>query len=361
MVRVPSFAPIFLIAVVACACGSDDAPGGNPSGSSASSSGGGSTSSSSGGSSSGSQGVGCTAPSVDSDCSVPDGSGFQVSDAVVVTDASCKTVLYLTAAATTGSDAYPKLRRYTVKSIEPCVLERDAAFPELPARGKLAVDDAGSVYVASGGQNPIGGIQRLVPGETLVCKNPDNVDFTEFNEAAFTVAPDGSVGYASFYDGLKSPAYKLVKLTADATSCSYSLLQPTGVMLDVANGLAIDGRGRIHIADVRLASPPGNDRVVIVDKGGAYVAEYKQLLMGAMTWAPTSISRCHLGICLPTQSDDIVVVRDDGSLVSRGAWVAGSESFDDRLFPSNARAPLFHVDTRQTSPSSIGVTVFRDR
>ena len=71
---------------------------------------------------------------IDTSCTMPaDAEGVFYQDAWVTTDASCKTLAYVT----TGNNV---LRRYELTSVSPCTFFRDAAFG-LASSGAILVAD----------------------------------------------------------------------------------------------------------------------------------------------------------------------------------------------------------------------------
>jgi hypothetical protein len=227
------------------------------------------------------------------------------------------------------------------------------------------VDDAHNVYVLA--TQPALAIKRVSPGATVTCSNPNNVTLPGYNERTIAIAPDGTFGYAAFvkYDSSTSSEVnpKIVKITADATSCSFAALTPTGVTIDDVASLAIDGKGRLHVADDERATVAGNERVVILDSNAAFVAEYKHPKSGFTSWAPDSLSRCHRGVCM-TSSLDAVNVDDDGKLLGSG-YVATPSAFTDSVgLRSHARGALYYVKPAYNGGSAspyIYVSILKDR
>jgi hypothetical protein len=365
-----------VVGVAAFACGSED--GGSSSSSSASSSSGGASSStsSSGGSSSGttsssgasssgatsSSGAstsGCPLPKADAECSVPDGAGFRVADSAVVTDASCKTQIYLTAYDTL-SDADAKLRRYTVKTIEPCVLERDTTLPEVAARGRLAVDDGGNAYVAV--TQPFLAMRRISPGPTVDCTNPTNVALPVFNDRQMVVSPDGKLGYGVFvkhdFDN-DTEEFSILEMTADAASCSFKPFAISGATVLQVKSVTIDGKGRLHVADDLNGSPFGNERIVIVEANGAFVSEYKHPASGSTYWDPQNLMRCRRGVCMAAFTT-IIAVDDDGALLDKHNWSGPGPGlgFSNDNFRSSSRGPVFYIN-EVGNPTRIFVSIMK--
>jgi hypothetical protein len=266
-----------------------------------------------------------------------------------------------------GDSAGHKLRRYTVKTIEPCVLERDTSLPEVAARGKMAVDDAGNVYILA--TQPALAIKRVSPGATITCSNPSSVTLPGYNERTIAIAPDGTYGYGAFFDYDfdidKEVNPKIVKITADATSCSFTPFTPTGVTIADVASLGIDGKGRLHVADDEPRSVSGNERVVILDSNAAFVAEYQHPSSGFTSWNPDSLTRCHRGICMSSDSD-VLAVNDDGTFVGR-SYFSRPSSYDGLAvgFRSHPRGALYYVTTSYGSGGSasafIHVSILKDR
>jgi hypothetical protein len=246
-----------------------------------------------------------------------------------------------------------KLRRYRLAQNEPCVLERDGNVAEIPVLGEIAVDDAGNVFVASTVE-----VARVHPGAKVICTKDPALDLTGWSEEAITLSRDGKVGYIGYLkrSGGTQIDRRIVKLTADATSCAITPLAISGVTLGGIDGLALDGKGRLHVADddVGGAAP----RVVVVDASGAFQFAYDQVT-GDKLVSISNLSACKSGIC-GLDLGEAIVFSENGTFVGRGdvTYVEGMRFPKLRGGP---KGPLFVVGTRYVDPPRPDVYILRAR
>lgn len=320
------------------ACSSDESPAATPDPDSSSSSTS-STSSSSGengpkpGSSSGepNETVKCDLATETVSCTIEAFIGTEVS---LTTDASCKTTLY--AAGHTSEESFDTvIRRYTLKSLKPCVFERDMAFKESQVGDVIAADDAGDfLSVASK-------VVELIKGETrITC---DGALPTDASTPVAVLARDGSVGYLGHlaYDaGGSLTKATLSKITITGDTCAVAPFETQGDKLTGINGLALDTKGRLHVSDT-ANKPPGADRVDIFNPDGSLAKTYK-LGDPQILFKPQSITACRGGICVDGQQD--VVAFDENGIPRSHNELHGIEEFYGLVkFVGTPRGPFFLV------------------
>ena len=157
----------------------------------------------------------------------------------------------------------------------------------------LAVDMADNVWLTDADTHVVE--QYSPEGElmmTLGVKGDPGEDEQRFNKPTdIDIAPDGSVYVTDGYGN-----NRVVKLDSDGTFITAWGSKGTGPgEFDTPHGLAIDGDGRVYVAD------RGNSRVQVFDADGTFVTEWKSEEIGR-PW----------GIDVTT--DGNIVVADGGDL-----------------------------------------------
>lgn len=325
------------------ACGGDDDPAAEPppdDGSSTSST----SSSSSGdngpkpGSSSGdpNETVSCDAPMAQSSCTIEP---FFAYDVELTTDPSCKTSLYVAGKATPDAPNDFKVRRYTLKTLDPCVFERDEAFGELAASDVIAADEAGDVLSVG-----TKAVELLKGDQRIKCDG----DLPEAPTHVAVLARDGGVGYLGHYDNVdeKVANLSLSKVTITGDTCAVAALPLTGDPLTGINGIAIDTKGRLHVADTTY--PKGADRIAIYDVDGKFVDSYKGVDPEAY-FSPTSITPCKGGICV--DGFGAVFAFDENGIPRGHAQLQPKQTITSLIrYVGSTRGPFFVLGNNDVEP-----------
>lgn len=332
---------VAFIALVACGEESD-ATGTPPVDEGASSSSSSSSSSGSGGPAPGSSSgepnetVSCPTPSAQSSCTIE---AFFAYDVSLTTDASCKTSLYVTGKATPDASDF-KLRRYSLTSIEPCAFERDAAFGELAASDVIAANDAGDV-VSVGTK----AVELLRAGQRIKCEGTLPAAPTH----VAVLARDGRVGYLGHYGNVdgKIADISLSKITLTDGACAVAPFPLTGDPLTGINGIALDTKGRLHVADTTY-NPKGAERVGIYDADGKLVSSYRGIDPEAY-FSPTSITPCKGGICV--DGFGAVFSFDENGITRGHAKLQPKEELATLIrYVGSVRGPLFVLGNDDVEP-----------
>lgn len=302
----------------------------------------------------------CPTPPADALCTLPaDAAGQSVHDAWMTSTSTCAARLYV--AVDSDSPGLQKVRRYDVTSVTPsCTLTRDTAFGEIDGDYAIAADDAGTVYGAGWTTDKI---RRLAPGAPVDC-TLEGIDTTALDAADvhpfdIAIARDGKVGYVMFAERASGKQPFLAKLVPTATGCTVSRLATTGgPTLSGMQQIAIDTKGRIHVAD-DVTGDPGNAQFVIYDGNGAFVSTYATGADGKKFFSANGVTACQGGMCLDTFATDARVSVD-------GAFY-GEADFQPKVglnLPVRVGAPetpAFVVGTAFGTTGGIVVHVLRAR
>lgn len=326
------------------ACGGDDEPAAEPAPDD------GSTSSSTSSSSSGDNGpkpgsssgdpnetVSCEAPSKQGICTIE---AFFAYDVELTTDAGCKTSLYVAGKPTPDAPNDFKTRRYTLKTLDPCVFERDTTFPELASSDVIAADEAGNILsVGTKTVELLHGDQRIKCDGTL----------PEAPTHFAILARDGSAGYLAHYANVNDKVANISfsKVTVTGETCAVAALALTGDPLTGVNSIALDTKGRLHVADTTY--PKGADRIAIYDADGKFVSSYKGVDPDAY-FSPTSVTPCKGGMCVDGfgavfSFDENGIMRGHAKLEPQGG------SFNTLIrYIGSTRGPFFVVGNNDVEP-----------
>jgi hypothetical protein len=348
--RRPELVALLGIAAFLACGGSDDAPADTPppdDGTSSSSS-----SSSSGdngpkpGSSSGdpNETVNCDAPTKQSTCTLSD--PYFAFDVDLTTDKDCKTSLYVSGRPTPeGSDF--KVRRYTLKTLDPCVFEKDATFTELVTSDVIGADDAGDV-ISVGTK-----VVELLKGDQRI-KCDGELPPQQTHLAV--LARDGAVGYLGHYDTVNDKIANIVlsKVTITGDTCAVAAFPLTGGdPLSGLNSIAIDTKGRIQVADTTYSGDKRPDRIVIYDADGKLVSTYKGVDPEAY-FSPTSITPCKGGVCV--DGVDAVFSFDENGILRGHAKLVPKETMATLVrYVGSTRGPFFIVGNNDVEPRHLQV------
>lgn len=237
------------------------------------------------------------------------------------------------------------VRRYTLKAISPCEFERDATLPELESGTLIAADDAGDMLTG------IAGAITLIKngGQRIVCtgKLPSDVDAT-----SIVLARDGTVAYVGHY-GYDAGAVvnaSISKVTITGDSCVLAPFRTTGTALTGIEGLALDSKGRLHVAD-NANIPPGAKRVAIYAPDGAFVSAYDSAGDGSY-FSPAGITACRGGICVDGFGS--VVSFDENGVVRANADLEPLESLSGVIrYLGTPRGPFLLVGGSYDEPRRI--------
>lgn len=286
-------------ALVTTACGSGEATDNGTSGAS-SSSGATSSSSSSGGSPvtpivSGSNGSDGKAGEIAS-CTFDDSVAFDSANppSVAVVSQATGVAVFIAMEIKVGNVFESTVRRYLLKSANPCALERDKAYVGAEKAVGIAVDAAQRVW----GTFPA--LSRLAPAPVVACTGARGI------ASSIAIAPGGDHGFGRLLEP-DSKQGTLLHFTSDATSCTMTALARTPPPSSEWIDFAVDHLGRAHA--LTLDGGSKSLGVSVYDATGAelgtYAAPSKQLRIDA------AITRCFEGTCI---QDVDRVIRYDASL-----------------------------------------------
>lgn len=334
---------IAFAAFLACG-GSDDTPADTPAPDGTSTS---STSSSSGdtgpkpGSSSGepNETVNCDVSTKQSACTISD--PYFAFDVDLTTDKDCKTSLYIAGRPLPDGTDF-KVRKYSLKTLDPCVFERDATFTELVSSDVIAADDAGEILsVGTKAVELLKGDQRIRCDGTLPAQATHLA----------VLAREGGVGYLGHYDIVneKVANIALTKVTITGDTCAAAPLPLTGGdPLRGLNSIAIDTKGRLHVADTTYEKDQPAHRIVIYDPDGKYVNAYQGVDPEAF-FSPTSVTPCKGGICVDAV-DAVFSFDENGIMRGHAKLTAKSPSASLIRYIGSTRGPFFVFGNNDVEP-----------
>lgn len=269
-------------------------------------------------------------------CTVPANlKGFSLGSAWATTDEKCKTKLYLSKIIVGDVVDTYELKRYSLKTATPCVIEEDEGFEGGVPGDFLTADDDEKVYSVT----PKGVVQRIAPLPVVDCETNLDPAKDDLVPTAITMLREGTRGYVAFaklVDG-ESVERKIAQLDPTETGCKVTeikLSQPINGSID---GLQIDTKGRIHAVD----HAKENDRVAIYLPSGELVTDYRTGAGGEPMKQLRGITACRGGLCVE-DSGTAVAVDENG--VFRGETVYHpTEATSGHIFVGTVRGPFFAV------------------
>lgn len=288
--------------------------------------------------------VSCDAPTKQSACVIAD--AYFAFDVDLTTDKDCKTSLYVAGRPTAdGSDF--KVRKYSLKTLDPCVFEKDATFTELVSSDVIAADDAGNV-ISVGTK----AVELLKGDQRIKCDGDLPAQQTHFA----VMAREGNVAYLGHYDNVndKIANIAMTKVTITGDTCAVAPLTLSGGdPLRGLNGFAIDTKGRLHVADTTYEKDKPAHRIVIYDADGKYVNAYQGVDPEAF-FSPTSVTPCKGGMCV--DAVDAVFSFDENGIMRGHAKLAPKQTMATLIrYAGSTRGPFFALGNNDVEPRHLVV------
>lgn len=193
-----------------------------------------------------------------------------------------------------GKGFESNVRRYLLKSANPCVLERDQTYVGAEKAVGIAVDAAQRVW----GTFP--SLARIHPAPTLGCAGARG------GASDIAVAPSGEHGFGRFLDP-ETKKESLFHFTSDGTLCTMIVLERSPAAGSGYTDVAVDHLGRAHV--LGFDNSTDDLSVSVYDKTGAELGKYAE--SSKPVRLDGALSRCFEGTCL---QDFDRVIRYDASL-----------------------------------------------
>ncbi|MFO0735032.1 MAG: hypothetical protein U0270_04100 [Labilithrix sp.] len=269
-------------------------------------------------------------------CAVPaDLKGFSLGSAWATTNEQCKTKLYISKIIVGDVVDTYELKRYSLKTATPCVIEEDKDFKGGVPGDFLTADDDEKVYSVT----PKGVVQRIAPLPVVDCETDLDPAKDELQPTAITMLREGTRGYVAFAKLVEGAAVerKIARLDPTEKGCTVTEIKLSQPISGSIDGLQIDTKGRIHAVD----HAKENDRVAIYLPSGEFVTDYKTGAGGEPMKQLRGITACRGGLCVE-DSGTAVAVDENGRFRAETVYTP-SEATSAHIFVGTVRGPFFAV------------------
>lgn len=213
------------------------------------------------------------------------------------------------------------VRRYLLKSANPCVLERDTTYVGSDVALGISVDAAQRVW------GTLPRLARLVPAPRLDCTGAKGI------AGAMAIAPSGEHGFARLVD-TDAKTERLAHFTSDIGGCVVTALDREPPPGTAWMEIAADHLGRAHVVGVETGTRKLGVRVF--DTTGAEVGAYPEPTPAFS--ANVAITRCFGGTCV---QDHDRVLRYDASLKVVKEYARSSSKLARTSIAGDTTGPLF--------------------
>lgn len=269
-------------------------------------------------------------------CTVPaDLKGFSLGSAWATTNEECKTKLYISKIVVGETVDTYELKRYSLKTATPCVIEEDKDFKGGVPGDFLTADDSEKVYSVT----LEGKVQRIAPLPVVDCETDLDPEKNELFPTAITMLREGTRGYVAFANVANGEitGRRIAQLDPTEKGCKVTEIKLSKPITGSIDGLQIDTKSRVHVVD----HDKENDRVAIYLPSGEFVTDYRTGAGGEPMKSLRGITACRGGLCVE-DSGTAVAVDENG--VFRGETVyQPSEATSGHIFVGTVRGPFFAV------------------